>query len=116
MIQLMNTKLNEERFLCVGENFTFKDVFDRIAKEFNVEAPRYLASKFMTSIAWRLAKIESIITGRSPRITSDSAKSSRKNISYSNQKIKDQIEFEFTPISEAISNTVKFYESTPELK
>lgn len=116
MVQLMHSDIRSERFLCIGENMKFKDLFTMIANEIGIPPPKIEASKFMTSIAWRLLKIGSFFTGKSPKITSESARTSHKTMRFSNQKIKDFLGIEFTPIDLAVKNTVNYLEINQKLK
>lgn len=116
MVELMNSDVHSERFLCIGENLKFKEVFDLISDEMGVKRPSIKANQPMTSIAWRILKILSLISGKTPKITSESARSSHRNIAYSNQKIKDQIAYEFIPISASIKNAVNFLKVNQKLK
>jgi nucleoside-diphosphate-sugar epimerase len=116
MVYLMNSNINNERFLCIGENLTFRDLFSRISDEIGVKPPSIKASKFMTSLAWRLAKIASILSGKKAKITSESARASHKITRFSNQKIKEALNVEFRGIDDAISNTVAYMKLTQKLK
>ena len=81
-----------------------------------IARPKYAANKFMTELAWRLLWIYSKISNSSPGITSESARASHRVKRFSNQKIKDYINYEFTPINDAVSNTVNFLTIQEKLK
>jgi nucleoside-diphosphate-sugar epimerase len=112
MILLMNSDIISERFLCIGENMKFKDLFTLIANEMDVKAPSIKASRLMTSIGWRLMKVISLFNGRAPKVTSESARASHKTILFSNEKIKEQLDIDFRPISAAVSNAVSYLKAT----
>jgi nucleoside-diphosphate-sugar epimerase len=112
MIKLMNSSIQSERFLCIGENMKFKEMFTLIANEMNVKAPSIKASRFMTSIAWRLMKLISLFSGKTPRVTSESARASHKTTLFSNEKIKEYLNIEFTPIKMSVANAVAYYKAT----
>jgi nucleoside-diphosphate-sugar epimerase len=115
MYQLMNSEIHSERFLCVGENLSFRDIFSIIADEMGKKKPSKKANKWMTGIAWRLMKVIFLLTGKSPKVTSESAKSSHKITRFSNQKIRDSINFKFTPIEDAVKNTVDYMKFSQRL-
>jgi nucleoside-diphosphate-sugar epimerase len=116
MVLLMNSSIQNERFLCVGENMKFRVLFKKIAEAMAILPPRIEASKLMTSIAWRVMKIGSFFTRKPAKITSESARASHRTMRYSNKKIKDYLEFDFTPIDKSIVNTVNYIEVTQKLK
>lgn len=116
MIQLMSSDISNERFLCIGENMKFREIFNIIADELEVNRPSIKANKFMTGLAWRLMKVVSFITKATPAITSETAASSHKSLMFSNQKIRDYINFEFTPISSSVKNAVAYLKATQKLK
>jgi len=112
MIKLMNSSIQSERFLCIGENMKFKEMFTLMANEMNVKAPSIKASRFMTSIAWRVMKLISFFSGKAPKVTSESARASHRTTLFSNEKIKEYANIEFTPIKMAIANAVAYYKAT----
>lgn len=115
MVQLMNSDIKTERFLTISENLSFKEIFTIISDEMGTKPPSSSASRLMTEIAWRILKMTSFFTRRSPKITSHSARASHKITRFSNQKIIDQIGFKFTPISESVKNTVEYMRATQRL-
>ncbi|MFT4753420.1 MAG: dihydroflavonol-4-reductase [Salibacteraceae bacterium] len=109
MIMLMESPLEEERFLLIGENLTYKSLFEKIAKSLGVKPPTILVKGFLVDLAWRVEKIKSFITRKAPMVTSESAKSAVSNTSFSNQKMIDATGFSFRSIDEATQNTGSFY-------
>lgn len=115
MLILMESDIHSERFLCIGENMKFQELFKLISNEMDVKPPSIKASKVMTSFAWRMLKVLSVFTGKSPKITSESARASHKTTVFSNEKIKDFIGVEFTPIDLAVKNAVNYLQATQSL-
>ena len=116
MVQLMNSNIRNERFLCIGENLKFREVFNMIADEMGVRRPYIKANAFMTGLVWRLMKIMSILTAKAPKITSESAASSHRTVLFSNDKVKDYLQYNFINIEDAIKNSVAFMKATQRLK
>ena len=115
MNKLMNSEIKSERFLTIGENLSFKDIFGLIADEMGKDRPDKKASHLMTEIAWRVLKLSSIFTRRSPKVTSESAKASHRVTRFTSQKLKDQIGYEFIPIADSVKNTVNYMRVTERL-
>lgn len=109
MVKLMNKQIFNDRFLCIGENASFKTVFDLIAKELHQKPPHIKLSPILMGIAWRLSVLWSVITFSKPLITKETTHSSFSTIKYSNQKIKNTIGHEFYSLEETIQNAVDFY-------
>ena len=53
MIGLMNSEFENERYLLIGENLTYRQFFDLIADEFDLALANKKATRWMTSIGWR---------------------------------------------------------------
>ncbi len=106
MVELVKRDIHNERFLCIGENLSFQELFNLIADRLGKKRPKYKVSPLLMGVAWRLATFWAAITFRSPAITKSSARSSFNVTKFSNHKIKDAIGFEFTPIEKAVENAV----------
>ncbi len=109
IIELINSHLHSERYILVSENLSYKDVFHQIALAMNKDIPSKEAKKWMLEIAWRVAKIKSIISGRSPSITKDTALTSSQKFYYDSTKIKKALNFNFIKIEDAIKNAADFF-------
>ncbi|MBG6235211.1 nucleoside-diphosphate-sugar epimerase [Pedobacter sp. CAN_A7] len=111
MIQLMARRVpsadgeDGERFIISAENWTYRDLLTAIAKEFNLLPPAKLASPWMMGMAWKVAKIVNLFTGKTSALTRDTANSSSNINLYSNDKIKNTIGMEFKPLSVSIAET-----------
>ena len=104
----MDSKINRERFLLVGENLPYKSVFDDIALCLNKPKPYKKATKSLLEIAWRLEAIRCFITNKKQSITKETARTASQINIYENQKIINALNYNFKTIKEAISNTSKF--------
>lgn len=107
MIMLMNSDISNQRFIVNEGNYSFEEIFKSISKALNIKVEQKYASKYMTEIAWRLSKFTSIISGKDPILTKETARSAHKIGKYSNEKIKSTLGFEFTPIHDAITEIAK---------
>ena len=108
IIQLTESNISAERYIMVGENLSFKYIFNEMALAFNKPAPKIKASKFMVNFTWIFAKIVSIITLKPPFITKDTALATIRTPVYNNSKIKTAIDFKFTSVKDSIENTATF--------
>jgi nucleoside-diphosphate-sugar epimerase len=107
--ELSERKIFNERFLVISENVFFRDLFNKIAKEFNVKPPSISVKPWMAGLAWRIEGILRFCFGRKQNITKETAKSAMNITQFSNQKIKDRINFEFISIDESVKNTTSYF-------
>ena len=104
----MDSKISGERFILVGENLSYKSVFDDIALSLNKPKPNKKATRSLLEIAWRLEAIRCFITNKKQSITKETARTSNQINIYENQKIIKALNYQFRTIKEAISNTSNF--------
>ncbi|WP_372794288.1 SDR family oxidoreductase [Lutibacter sp.] len=109
MILLMNSELKNERYILVSENISFKEVFFKIADGFGEKRPSIKVSIIMSAIGWRLEKIKTILTGKTPMLTKQSSRSIHYKQYYSSEKIKRALNYKFEPISETVKNVCELY-------
>lgn len=105
--QLMKSEIKNERFLCIGENARFIDLFHLIAKRINKKAPSILVKPWLAGLTWRVAALISLLTGKKATITKESANSAFNVTKYANTKIKDALNYEFYTLEEMVDNAVK---------
>ncbi|WP_374165733.1 NAD-dependent epimerase/dehydratase family protein [Arcticibacter sp. MXS-1] len=104
MILLMESGIQEERFILNAENISYKEVFETTAKCSGVRAPSIKAGAFLMGIAWRAAGLLSLVTGKTFGLTKDTARSALKTSTYSSDKfLKTFPEFSFKPVRQSIS-------------
>lgn len=106
MTQLMESDIKNERFLCIGENSSFKNLFDHIALAMNKKSPSIIVKPWMAGLTWRLTWIFSKITGKETTVTKEIARSAFGVTVYDASKIKKTIGFEFRSIEEMVKNAV----------
>lgn len=102
MIRLTKSDIKNERFILVSENKSFKEILFSIAKNFNKKSPHIKISALVIGFVWRANWLFSKITGKEPVLTKNTAKSSQRKTYYNNQKIKEQLNFNFEPIKNVI--------------
>ena len=102
MIDLMKSELVNQNYILVSENATFQSVMNTIARVLKTNPPTKKVSPFMAGIAWRLSWIHSIITGKQPMLTKHSSKAAQQTYSYSSEKIKKDLRFEFVSLEKSI--------------
>ncbi len=109
MFRLMKSEINGERFALVSQNCTYQFLLETIADALKVNKPSRKISKFITNIAWRIDWILSNIFLQKRKLSRDLANSLHSNDIYSNEKIKQTLNFEFEKIATSILKISKIY-------
>lgn len=109
MFQLMESSVENQRFVLVSENATFQYVMTQIAQVLGTKPPTKKVTPLLASIAWRLAWIQAIFTGKQALITKHSASAAQQQFSYSSKKIQKEINFEFESLEKTIQKAGKLF-------
>jgi len=109
MILLMEGKYSGERFILNGENLSYQQTFDMMARSLGVEAPKYKAGKFLSELGWRMLRARSFFTGKSPLITKQTARTANSIYHYSNEKFVKATGMRFTPMAGSIEKTAEIF-------
>lgn len=105
--QLMDSNYAGNRYILVSENLTYQAITILIANHLNVVAPKIEARKWMTALAWRLDWIIANLFFQKRTITKALAKTLHSKDSYSNKKIKNQLNFNFAPLESVVAEIAK---------
>lgn len=103
MYLLMNSSIENERFIVVSENKSYKEILFAIADGLGKKRPSIKIKPWVTSLLWRVAMVTSFFTKKTPLLSKYSAKSAHSVSKYSSQKIEEQLSFKF----ESIDNVIK---------
>ncbi len=102
MVKLMTSKIKNERFILVSENFTYREIMTRIAKRIGKKIPHKELKIWHLQVGRYFDFIKSLITGNPRTITKNSIYSLQHPEIYSSEKIKTALKFKFTPLDECI--------------
>lgn len=102
-VLLMESNLSQDRFIVNGDNWTFQQLFNTIADGFGKKHPHKEATPLLGSFAWRLEKLKSMLSGKRPLLTRESARVAQSITYFDNSKILKALPgFSFTPLEKAI--------------
>lgn len=113
MMQLMSSSIKNERFVLVSENKSFKELFFAIADGLGKKRPSIKIGTFSTELFWRIDWVLTKLTGKTPLLTKNSAKSSHNISFYSSKKIEEQLPFKFNSIENTINIVCKEFKKEP---
>ncbi|MEO7523357.1 MAG: NAD-dependent epimerase/dehydratase family protein, partial [Ferruginibacter sp.] len=106
MIMLMESDIVSQRFIVNAENENFRNVFNMIATKFNKRLPTMKVTAFLAGLVWRFEKVKSILTGKRPIITKETAASAMGIQRYDNSKLKTYLpSFNYYPLAQTIDYT-----------
>jgi len=103
-ILLMESDVFGDRFIITGNNVSYKELFNLIAEKFNVNPPKYRAGAFLSEIYWRADWLVSKLTCREQIVSKGTALTAQQKHYYSNEKVKQFINYDFLPIEKTIED------------
>jgi nucleoside-diphosphate-sugar epimerase len=103
MLQLAFSDIQGERFILNAAAMEYSEFFGKVATCFNKKKPSLKISMPVAEILWRLEHVRSLITGKKPLITKDTARITRRTQTYSSEKVKKVLNFGFRPLEETIA-------------
>jgi len=109
MILLMNSPIENERFIVNGGNYSYRKLFELIATNLNKPRPRFTIPPFLLACWWRIEKLRSLITGSSPIITKETARTSKHQYYYSGEKLTKKTGFNYTSPEETVAEACRIY-------
>ena len=109
MITLMDAsnfaEIKNQRYLLSAENLSYQEVFNQIADALRKPRPSVYATDLMTGLAWRVAKMVSWFTSKTPVITKEIASGRNEINNFDGSKITNTIDFSYKTISDSIKET-----------
>lgn len=109
MVQLMDRKIFDERFLVSSANLSYQQFFSLVASALGRKEPNLKANQFMTGLAWRSEQLLTSITGKAPGFTRHNARSTHSKHYYANGKLRKALGFEFLPVQDAVECAARFF-------
>ena len=113
MVELMNSPIENQRFILNGENMAYKTMFEKIAFVLNKKPANIAVTPFLAALAWRVEWLKSKFTGKRPLITKETARTSATTFYFDNKKSLAAFpDFTYSDISKTIEETAQqFLES-----
>lgn len=104
MFQLMNSDNENERFIVIAENITYKDIICLISLKIGARVPKIEAKSWMLKIAWNLDWLFSLIFRTRRRITKQGVLSILNSDLISNEKVKKHLNYSFESITKYLDS------------
>jgi nucleoside-diphosphate-sugar epimerase len=109
-VLMMESNINEQRYIVNGNTWPFKKIQETIADAFGKKRPTRQTTPLLMSMAWRLEKIKSFFTGKKPMLTKESVRVAQSKTWFENDKLLKALPgFSFTPLEETIKKACEKY-------
>lgn len=108
MIKLMESDIRGERFTIVNQTLSFEAVLKIVAHSLDVKPPSILAKRWMTSIAWRIDWLLSLL-GRKRTLSRAMARSLHTRNVFSNERIRFALRYAFNEVEPYIRKIAAYY-------
>lgn len=100
---LMNGPITKQRFILSADNIGYHQLFTQIARCFGKKPATKKVTAFMAAIVWRLEGMKGAITGKSPLLTKETAKTAQAKVYFDNSKLLKYLpDFHYTPMAESV--------------
>lgn len=109
-ISLMNSQIENKRYILNGENLNYKTLLDTSARIFGNSKPKIKLKPWMLSLAWRGARGWAAITGSKPKVTRETASSVSRVNTFSSAKVINAISINLVPVEEALLYYRSFFD------
>lgn len=109
MVALLKSDINNERFVLVAENWTYKKFLQHLATSVNKTPPTKKVPAWILQILWKLDWLIYSLTRKPRTLTKHLGKSLSSKSFFSNDKIIATLNFEFQPIDKVITKVGTHY-------
>jgi len=108
-ITVMGSNIQNEQYIVVAENLSFKEVLGIVAESIQKPSPKKPLKPWMVFIGWMYQSIANFLFGTKKLITPEDYKSLFNHSFYCSAKLKSEFSFEYTPIKEVILENGKIF-------
>jgi nucleoside-diphosphate-sugar epimerase len=106
-------RIKNQRYILSAENLPYRELFTMIAEAVNQPKPTIPANRFLLQLGWRAARLVSLLTGKQPALTRETARSAMSVSIYDGSKITRTLDFGYTPISKTIQDVAEIFLNRP---
>ena len=111
MIKLMNSDIKNERFILVGKNLSYKQIFTELALKFNTKPPSKNVSKRLLLLLSSLDWLSSKLFGTKRALLKAMVRSMFTHSKYDASKIEKTLTYSFTPFEETLNRIEKNFKN-----
>ncbi|OYU97345.1 MAG: hypothetical protein CFE21_03375 [Bacteroidetes bacterium B1(2017)] len=109
MLKLVQSNIRNRRFVLVGANMRFRELFFMIADGFNKRRPFIKVTPILAAISWRVVWVMRLFSKKGLAITRETARAAINESYYDATRIQTELGFAFTPIQETVQDCCTAY-------
>ena len=109
MMLLMESDVAGEQFLVTAEDVSYHQLFTMMAEVLKVKPPKREAGVFLSTMYWRLLAIKSLVTGKNPTVTKETAQTAQQVFHYDNGKLLKHLDFQYMPVEESVKQAGELF-------
>ncbi|HEY0274340.1 MAG TPA: NAD-dependent epimerase/dehydratase family protein [Chitinophaga sp.] len=103
MTGLMDSPVEDKRFIVSAENWSYLDLFTHLAQALHKKPPHIPVKPWLAEIVWRVEKIKGRLTGKKPLVTRETAHTAQLKVYYNNGRLLQALPgFTYTPLEQTI--------------
>jgi nucleoside-diphosphate-sugar epimerase len=115
MTRLMDSEIKDERIIVSAGNYSYKEIFTRMALALGRKPPHIKAGPLLTGLVWRWSLFRSRLFGETATITRETANTSQKQSFYKNTKLLDLLpQFNYRNMEDTIAHMALMYQNDKE--
>ena len=106
LLFFMNSPIENQRFLCTGQNVSFKNLQTELAICFNKKAPNIKSPRIIALLFASFSEVISLLLRKRRGLTIESVYSAYKTIVYDNSRIIAASGIKFRPLRDTLENAI----------
>ena len=109
MVQLMEQERFGERFILTSGDLSYRELFNRIADNFQIKRPSIEARPWMLAVAYRLSSLIAALTRKNTALTKETTHSAFQQIRYSGEKAQKTLGYRFISLENSIEECCRCF-------
>jgi nucleoside-diphosphate-sugar epimerase len=115
-IALMESDISAERYIVSADNWPYQKLLTHLAKNLNLKPPTKAAPQWIVQLMAKAEWLRSKLFHSSPLLTKETIRNLQSTYYYNNNKIKNDLGFQFLPLEQTIKETAQTYTASQNLK
>lgn len=111
-LQLLESSIQEQRFICSGFNASYQDVFSAVSRSVGGKVPGYKVNRIIEELGWRAEWLRSRLTGSTPLLTRETAIHSGRIYEYDHSKSVAELGMRYCGLEESVQAGAAAYKES----
>ena len=113
LYRLMQSELTAKRYILNGGTIPYRALLGQIANAIGKRPPTVRVSPLLTRVLWPVEAVRSWLTGGTPLITRETARSASAQYHFDGRKIEQVTGFQYRPLSETLRRVADAFRGDP---